>query len=129
MNLIHELDLEDQVVPFPMKSEVVVKEGEPAVNTNRFYFRGHGFSVADAVASDNTIWGTLYDIDQVEEGLDPNQIIANAFNRILKANIWSMGEELSPDQWTEIREKVEWKGKTLNIWHIWGLLRDMGYSE
>ncbi|MGH1433882.1 MAG: flavin monoamine oxidase family protein [Lewinella sp.] len=129
MNLIHELDLEDQVVPFPMKSEVVVKEGEPAVNTNRFYFRGHGFSVADAVASDNTIWGTLYDIDQVEEGLDPNQIIANAFNRILKANNWSMGEELSADQWTEIREKVEWKGKTLNKWHIWGLFRDMGYSE
>lgn len=129
MSLIHELDLEDQVVPFPMKSEVVVKEGEPAVNTNRFYFRGHGFSVADAVASNNEVWGTLYDIDQVEEGLDPNQIIANAFNRILKANNWSMGEELSADQWTEIREKVEWKGKTLNKWHIWGLFRDMGYSE
>ncbi len=129
MNLIHELDLEDQIIPFPMKSQVTLKEGEAAVNTNRYYFRGHGFSVADAAASDNMVWSTLYDLDQVEIGLDPNQIISNAFNRILKANDWEMGEELSPDQWTQIREEVEWKGKTLNQWHIWGLLRDMGYSE
>lgn len=129
MSLIHDLNLENQIVPFPMKSEVVVNEGEAPVNTNRFYFRGHGFSVADAVASGNSVWGQLYDIDQVEEDLDPNQIIANAFNRILKANNWSMGEELSADEWTEIREKVSWKGKTLNKWHIWGLFRDMGYSE
>jgi hypothetical protein len=129
MNLIRKLGLEDQIVPFPMKSQVVVKEGEDAVNTNRFYFRGHGFSVADAVASNDDIWGTLYDIEPQEKGLDPNQIIANAFNRILKANNWGMGEELSADKWTEIREVVKWKGKTLNKWHIWGLLRDMGYSE
>jgi monoamine oxidase len=129
MNLIRKLDLEDQIVPFPMKSEVVLKEGEEAVNTNRFYFLGHGFSVADAAASNDDIWGTLYDIEPQEKGLDPNQIISNAFNRILKANNWGMGEELTADQWTEIREVVEWKGKALNKWHIWGLLRDMGYSE
>ncbi|WP_020568140.1 FAD-dependent oxidoreductase [Neolewinella persica] len=129
MNLIRKLDLEDQIVPFPMKSEVVLKEGEAPVNTNRFFFRGHGFSVADAAASNDDIWGTLYDIEDVETGLDPNQIISNAFNRILKANNWEMGEELTADEWTAIREEVEWKGKTLNKWHIWGLLRDMGYSE
>ncbi|TXF87812.1 FAD-dependent oxidoreductase [Neolewinella aurantiaca] len=129
MNLIRELNLENQIVPFPMKSEVELNPGADPVNTNRFFFRGRGFSVADAAAGNNTIWGELYDIEQVEKNLDPNQIIANAFNRILKANDWTMGEELSADQWTEVREKVEWKGKTLNRWHIWGLLRDMGYSE
>ena len=73
MNLIRELKLEDQIVPFPMNSKVVVKEGEPAVNTNRFYFRGSGFSVADAIASDNSIWGELYEIEQTEQGLDPTR--------------------------------------------------------
>jgi len=129
MNLIYKLKLEDQIVPFPMKSQVAAAEGDTPVNTNRFYFRGHGFSVADAAAGNDDIWGTLYDIKQEEKGLDPNQIISNAFNRILKANNWSMGEELSADQWTEVRENVSWKGQTLNQWHIWGLLRDMGYSE
>lgn len=129
MNLIHELGLENQIIPFPMKSQVVREPGGKPVNTNRFFFRGHGFSVAEAAAGNDTVWGTLYDIEQVEKGLDPNQIISNAFNRILKANNWEMGEELSADQWTEVREKVEWKEQTLNQWHIWGLLRDMGYSE
>lgn len=128
MNLIHKLGLENKIVPFPMKSQVEVQPGK-IVNTNRFFFRGHGFSVADAAESNDDIWGTLYDIDQVEKGLDPNQIISNAFNRILKANNWEMGEELTADQWTQIREEVEWKEKPLNKWHIWGLLRDMGYSE
>lgn len=129
MNLIHKLGLENQIIPFPMKSQVTLHKGAPPVNTNRFYFRGHGFSVAEAAASNDTVWGTLYDIKQEEKGLDPNQIISNAFNRILKANNWEMGEELSADEWTDVREKVEWKGQTLNQWHIWGLLRDMGYSE
>ncbi len=128
MNLIRKLGLEKKIVPFPMKSQVEVQPGK-TVNTNRFFFRGHGFSVADAADSNDDIWGTLYDIDQVEKGLDPNQIISNAFNRILKLNNWEMGEELTADQWTQIREEVKWKDKPLNKWHIWGLLRDMGYSE
>lgn len=129
MALIEDLNLQDQVIPFPMKSEVEVSPGAGTVNTNRFLFRGQGFSVADAEASDNMVWSTLYDLDPVEEGLDPYQIVLNAFNRILKANNWPLGEELTPDQWTQVREELEWEGTTLNKWHIWGLLRNMGYSE
>ena len=51
MNLIHKLGLEDQIVPFPIKSQVSTHAGAPPVNTNRYYFRGHGFSVAEAAAS------------------------------------------------------------------------------
>lgn len=123
MALIEELDLCEESIPFPMSSNV---DGE---NTNRFFFRGRAFTVAEAKASNQQIWKELYDLEKAETGLSPDQLIENAFNRIMQENGNLMGEVHSPDAWTEIREKCEWKGKPLNQWHIWSLLSDMGYSE
>jgi len=127
MGLIEELDLCEETVPFPMSSNV---NGE---NTNRFLFRGREFTVEEAIASNHMIWSEIYDLEKAEIGLSPDELIENAFNRIIQENNYKPIEkeatEYSPDDWTRIRETCQWKGKTLNKWHIWSLLSDMGYSE
>ena len=120
MTLIKAMNLCDEIVEFPMSSEG---------NTNRFFLRGHNFTLADAIASDHMIWSELYDLRTEEQGLSPSQIVTVAFDTILFENgiVQKPGEP--PEFWTDIREKATWKGKTLNQWQLWGLLRDMGYSE
>ena len=123
MALIEHLDLCEETVPFPMSSDV---DGE---NTNRYLFRGREFTVAEAQASNQKIWSELYDLERAEIGLSPDELIENAFNRILQENDYPIGEVHDPDSWTDIRENCQWNGKNLNEWHIWSLLSDMGYSE
>lgn len=120
MTLIKSMDLCDEIVDFPMGSEG---------DTNRFFLRGRNFTLAEAVASGNMIWSELYDLRPEEQGLSPSQIVTVAFDTILYENgiVQTPGEP--PEFWTNLREKATWKGKTLNQWQLWGLLRDMGYSE
>lgn len=123
MALIEHLDLCEETVPFPMSSNVDGK------NTNRYLFRGREFTAAEAKASKHQIWGEIYDLEKAERGLSPDQLIENAFNRILQENDYPIGAVHDPDSWTDIRENCKWNGSTLNEWHIWSLLSDMGYSE
>lgn len=120
MNLIKAMGLCDEIVDFPMGS---------ADDTNRYFLRGHNFTVADAVASDNMIWSELYDLKTQEQGLSPSQIVTVAFDTILTENGITQKAGEPPEFWTNVREVLTWKGKTLNQWQLWGLLRDMGYSE
>jgi hypothetical protein len=77
MTLNGDLNLCDQIVPFPMSS---------TGDTNRLCIRGHSFSVAEANDGGNMIWSQLYNLDPREVGLSPMQIVTNAYNRILEAN-------------------------------------------
>ncbi|MEP4986888.1 MAG: FAD-dependent oxidoreductase [Paracoccaceae bacterium] len=120
MTLIKAMGLCDKIVDFPMGS---------ADDTNRFFLRGHNFTLAEAEASGNMIWSDLYDLKPQEQGLSPSQIVTVAFDTILFENGKVPKHGRKPDEWTKLREKAKWKGKTLNQWQLWGLLRDMGYSE
>lgn len=120
MTLISAVGLCDAIVPFPMKSD----DG-----TNRYFVRGRNFTKAEAEASGNKIWSELYNLKTEEQGLSPSQIVTVAFESVLAENGRRQTGGETPDFWTEVREKVLWKGKPLNKWQLWGLLRDMGYSE
>ena len=120
MRLICALDLCDQIVDFPMGSEG---------DTNRFQVRGHAFTVAEAEAGDNMIWSELYNLAPEEVGLSPTELVTNAYRNILYANGAAYESGRQPRFWQRLREEFTWKGKTLNNWQLWGLLRDMGYSE
>lgn len=119
MRLICALGLCDQIVPFPMGSED---------NTNRYNVRGHSFTVQDAADSDQMIWSELYALRPEEVGLSPTDIVTAAFNNILYAN-GVVGTDGTPGFWQRFREEFTWKDKPMCEWQLWGLLRDMGYSE
>ncbi|MHA7056533.1 FAD-dependent oxidoreductase [Aquimarina sp. M1] len=120
MTLNSALGICDEIVPFPMSS---------TNDTNRFCIRGHSFSLAEANASGNMIWSQLYDLYPEEIGLSPVQIVTNAYNRILEANDIILDEDQTPAYWQKFRLHFKWKGIPMNEWQLWGLLRDMGYSE
>lgn len=120
MNLIKVMGLCDKIVKFPMGS---------ANDTNRFFLRGHNFTLAEAVAGGNMIWSELYDLRIEEQGLSPTQIVTVAFDTILYENGLTQAPGEPPEFWTNLRELAKWKGRALNEWQLWGLLRDMNYSE
>ena len=120
MALNAELNLCDQIVPFPMSS---------SLNSNRFFLRGRSFSVQDADDSDNMIWSEIYNLHPQEIGLSPSQIVTNAYNTILVANNLLIKEDQTPEYWQKFRLDLTWKGIPLNQWLVGGLLKDMGYSE
>lgn len=119
MTLIAELDLCDQIVPFPMSSDG---------NTNMFNIRGRSFSVQDADDSKQMIWSELYDLNPEEVGLSPTQIVTNAYHRILQANHVLIPEEQTPEYWQNFRLNYTWDGIPMNQWQIGGLLMNMGHS-
>jgi len=119
MNLTKRMGLCDEIVPFPMSSEG---------DTNRYHLRGCTFTRADAAWGSNRIWGEIYDLNENERGLGPTQIVGQVFRRVREANGDCPVPE-SPDEWTQFRQTCTWNGVTLNNWHMWGLLRDMGHSE
>lgn len=135
MTLTANLGLCDDLIQFPMSSSTnpetgFTDTGDPHTpNTNRFYIRGRSFSNADADAGGNMIWSELYNLDPKEVGLSPGQIITNAYNRILEANHIILEENQSPEFWQTLRLTYKWDGVELYKWQLWGLLRNMGYSE
>ncbi len=125
MNLNKYLGLCDDIVPFPMGSE-----GQ----SNRFHVRGQTFTLAEAERGSNRIWGELFDLDESERGRSPSELIQGAFERVRRANDDSFDGKgprppAGPDGWGDVREKWKWQGECLNQWQLWGLLREMGYSD
>lgn len=117
MSLFHALRLCDQTVYFPM-------------TTNRYSIRGHSFTYCETAEDDNAIWGELYDLDPTEEGQSPGALITTVYDRIVMENTGKAPPpDPTPEYWQRVRNKFTWKGIPLNQWTMWGLLRDMGYSE
>lgn len=120
MTLLKSLGLCDQIVPFPMSSKN---------DTNRYLLRGHAFTLADAAASDQMIWSQLYNLSPEEQGLSPTDLVTNAYRNVLYANGETYQVGRDPDFWTRFRTTFSWRGTLLSEWLMWGLLRDMGYSD
>ena len=124
MRLTNALGLSDQIVHFPMGSDVT-----GLGNTNRFWLRGSGFTAAEAEDGGNAIWGTIYDLAADERCLSPAEIVGKAFDAVMHQNGRTLPVQTGPEFWTDFREHVCWNGVPVNQWQMWGLLRDMGRSQ
>lgn len=121
MSVFAAFDLCKDIVPFPMSS---------SDNQNRYYIRGHSFTKKEAEESGHMIWSELYDLQPFEIGKSPVQIITDAYNAILAENgILESPKYPTPEFWQKMRIKYTWRGIPLNRWTLWGIFRDMGYSE
>lgn len=117
MSLFGALGLCDQIVDFPM-------------TTNRYLIRGHSFTFCEAVQGGNAIWGELYDLAPQERNQSPGALITTVYDRIVMENIGCPPPpNPTPEYWQKFRLDFTWKGVRLNQWTLWGLLRDMGYTE
>lgn len=123
MRLSHALGLCGDIVPFPMSSDI------DGANTNRFLLRDRAFTAAWAAAGCNSVWGEIYALDESERGLGPSDLVARAYHAVLAANGQQPPAEQTPEFWTTFRDTFTWKGSPIRDWQMWGLLRDMGYSQ
>lgn len=121
MALLLLLDLDSQVVPFPMKVD----------GNNRLCFRGRSFSADQAAANNYAIWKELYNLLPGEQDINPASIIDTVFNRILAANpdFTERPTVRKPEFWQKFRLTCRWKGVPLIDWTLWNLFTDMGYSK
>jgi len=124
MALVKEMGLCDQIVPFPMVSDITGYG-----NTNRFYLRGRNFTAHEAQEGNNQIWGEIYNLKEDEKGKAPADIIHDVYTVLLAHNNTTQPVEQTPDYWTKLRNEFSWKGTLVRDWQMWGLLRDMDYSE
>lgn len=121
MSLFMLLNIDDQIVPFPMNSG----------GNNRLLFRGHSFNNAESAEDDFAIWSQLYNLEPAEQGTSPGAIINTVFNRILEANpdFSARPEQRGPEFWQQFRLDCQWKGIKMKDWTLWNLFSDMGYSN
>jgi monoamine oxidase len=120
MRLNAALGLCEQIVVFPMGTQDM---------PNRFYIRGRSFTLKDTAESDQMIWSELYDLKSQEQGLSPTDLVTTAYRNVLLANGMDYSPGQTPEDWTCFRETALWKGVPMKDWQMWGLLRDMNFSE
>lgn len=120
MTLNAALGLCNDIVAFPM--------GTPDM-PNRYSIRGTTFTLKDAADSGQMIWSELYDLKPEEQGLSPTDLVTAAYRRVLMANDLPVKKGQTPEEWAHFREHAVWNGQAMNEWQMWGLLRDMNYSE
>lgn len=120
MTLNAALGICDQIVPFPMGSKKM---------PNRFNLRGHCFTLKDAADSDQMIWSEIYNLKPEEIGLSPTDLVTIAYRNVLYANGMVYKSGTTPKEWAHFRDACYWKGTPMKSWQLWGLLRDMDYSE
>ncbi|NVK43172.1 MAG: FAD-dependent oxidoreductase [Oceanospirillaceae bacterium] len=121
MSLFMLLNIDDQIVPFPMNSG----------GNNRLLFRGQSFNNAQAAEDDFATWSELYNLAPAEQGMSPNAIINTVFNRILEANpgFTERPDQRGPEFWQKFRLDCQWNGVPMKDWTLWNLFSDMGYSN
>jgi hypothetical protein len=120
MSLFLLLDLDKEIVPFPMSSG----------GTNRLYFRGHSFDNTISAEDNYAIWDQLYNLAPSERGINPSSIIDTVFNRILSVNpnFKERPKVRTPEFWQKFRLECQWNGVLLKDWTLWNLFTEMGYS-
>ena len=121
MALFMLLDLDDEIVPFPMNTD----------SNNRLCFRGKSFNAGQAVANDFGIWKTLYDLLPSEQNINPGSVIDTVFNRILAANpqFTERPHVRTAEFWQKFRLTCTWNNVPMSDWTLWTLFNDMGYSK
>ncbi|WP_087025491.1 flavin monoamine oxidase family protein [Thaumasiovibrio subtropicus] len=121
MSLFMELDLVNDIVPFPMNSN----------GNNRLCFRGESFTAEEAKSNNFEIWSELYNLAPAEQNINPKQIIDTVFNRILQANpqFTDRPKNKGPEFWQKFRLDCCWQNVPLYQWSLWDLLTEMGYTN
>ncbi|MCH8308917.1 MAG: FAD-dependent oxidoreductase [Chloroflexi bacterium] len=123
MALNGSLGLCDDIVPFPMSPT-------SGPNYNRYYMRGYRSTVEQAPDQDYYYWSEAYpNLSDDEKGKSPVTIITEVYHKILKQNGETPPDSPTPKDWQKFRLEYTWNGTLMNEWQLWGLLRDMGYSE
>jgi len=93
MSLFTVLELCNDAVYFPM-------------TTNRYYFRGHSFTVAESEENNNAIWSQLYDLDPAEQNQSPGHILNVIYQRILNINrVENAPKKPTPEFWQKFRSR------------------------
>jgi hypothetical protein len=118
IELAHQLGLDSRIVPFGMGDA-----------NNRYYVRGHSFTVGEAADNGNAIWSELYTLDVREQGLSPGQLIDSLYRAILAQNRCDPPANPTPQFWQRFRNAFHYDGTPLNRWGLWSLLRRYGYSQ
>ncbi|MEO8673374.1 MAG: FAD-dependent oxidoreductase [Tahibacter sp.] len=118
LELSRRLGLDQRIVPFGMGDD-----------NNRYYVRGHAFTVGEAAANDNAIWSELYVLAVNEQGLSPGQLIDGVYRAILAQNRCDPPANPTPEFWQRFRNDFSYNGVGLNQWGLWSLLRSYGYSQ
>lgn len=117
MSLFTALELCSDAVYFPM-------------TTNRYFFRGHSFTLAESEADNNAIWGELYNLEPAEQNQSPGAILGVIYQRILNVNgVEDVPTKPTPEFWQTFRLEYKWDGIELYKWQLGGLIKSMGYSE
>jgi phytoene dehydrogenase-like protein len=121
MALLMSLDLDSEIVPFPMKVD----------GNNRLCFRGRSFTTDTAAADDFGVWKELYNLLPSEQNINPGSLIDTVFNRILAANpqFTERPKVRSPEFWQKFRLTCKWNDVPLSDWTLWNLFTEMGYSK
>jgi hypothetical protein len=116
---------------------------------NRFFMRGHSFSVAQVSDSGNDLWSELYNLSVPEQGKSPGTLVREVMNSILRLpeNAELLHRELhkaaksrgaavsvedwprEPDQWSTFRNQFTYRGHRINEWGLWPLLMDYGMTN
>ncbi len=149
MNLFVELELDKEIVPFPMHLD----------DNNRMSYRGRTFSRRESKRNNYKVWSDLYGLKNNEKGINPSDIIPqqvyksiiesdenkdakktlDTLNKIHQSNLSNSQEPFIPNYegieisapgiWQFFRLNFKWKGIELYKWTLWSLLADMGYSN
>lgn len=122
--LIQELGIDrSEIINFPMKSES---------GGNRICVRGNSMNTKQIDAGSNSVWKEMYNLNPNEQDRAPLDILDSAYLAILKQNgrlTPPTQEEMTPEFWQSFRLDYSWRGENMNKWQLWGLLKDMGYSQ
>ena len=116
--LANALGIDKDIVKFPMGDA-----------NNRYFIRGHSFTVGEAAANGNAIWSELYALEVNERGLSPGQLIDSVYRAILAQNRCDPPANPTPEFWQRFRNELSYQGTKLNRWGLWSLLRAYGYSQ
>jgi monoamine oxidase len=122
MALFAILEIDNQIVPFPMNSG----------GNNRLFYRGRAFNNSEAKENNYAIWSELYNLSEDEQGKNPSSLIDDVFNNILRANpevAAKLPGDRTPEYWQIFRLDCKWDGVALKDWTLWNLLNTMGYSN
>ena len=120
ITLLGKMGLKNEIVPFPMESG----------GNNRRFFRAQPFTNAASNADDFAIWSKLYNLLPAEQGVGPNAMVDDVFQRILTANPdFPRPDNRSPEWWQRFRLECQWNGVLLKDWTLWSLFSEMGYSN
>ena len=115
--LIHDLDIDDQIIPFGMGDD-----------NNYFHIRGRSFTVAESKQNNNAIWKELYNLRPNEQNKSPVAIITAVYHALVVSNGHEVPANPTEEFWQKFRLDYKYQGIPLNEWGLWALYRAFGLS-